>query len=60
MATVKNRPSAYLTRAKLASPKATESSKAASDRSEDRPRRPIGYIDTAGYLHWNVPAKRTR
>lgn len=59
MSTVKNRASLYLTRAKLASSKPVGSSKVPASRSKDRPYRPIDHIDAAGYVHWNLSAKRT-
>lgn len=59
MSAIKNRETSYLTRAKLASPKPAGSAKASASRVQDRPRRPIDYIDAAGYVHWKLVTKRS-
>lgn len=53
MTPVKNKPEQYLTRAKIG--RKVEPGQDTTQKSLDTPRR--GYIDSAGYVHWNKPPK---
>ncbi len=53
MALIKNKPEQYLTRARVG--RKAEPGKDTPQKPLDTPRR--GYIDSAGYVHWNKPPK---
>jgi hypothetical protein len=57
MAVVKNRPEDYRTRAKLGAGGSSPDKKHAKPVSAERLLSRVRYVDSMGYVHWNVATK---
>lgn len=57
MAVVKNRPEDYRTRAKLGAGRTSPDKKQAKPLSAQQLLSRIRYVDSSGYVHWNVATK---